>query len=152
MWHEWGFTEHRRVAPLGERSGGSDGRQCLREARALYLSPGNPLPPHSPCGPLGQHLKGQLAGKSRKNDESTRPGPGKEASAWGALPAASHQLETAGQRLTCARRWPGVVLPEFYVTSVEPDWRPRPLQARFSSVHRCSHCSCILASSDSEQR
>lgn len=111
------------------------------------LSPGESAPlPHSPCGPLGQHLKGQLAGKSRKDDESTLPGPGKEASAGGALPAASHQLETAGQRLTCARRWPGVVLPEFYSRASVDGLEAQALQARFSSVHRCSHCTCILAS------
>ena len=56
------------------------------------------------------------------------------------------QLETAGQRLTCVHRWPGVVLPEFYSRASVDGLEARALQARFSSVYRCSYCSCILAS------
>lgn len=56
------------------------------------------------------------------------------------------QLETAGRRLTCAHRWPGVVLPEFYSRASADRLEAWALSAKFSSVHRGSHCSCILAS------
>lgn len=56
------------------------------------------------------------------------------------------QLKTAGQRLTCAHRWPGVVLPEFYSRAFLDGPEAQALQARVSSIHKCSHCSCILAS------
>lgn len=56
------------------------------------------------------------------------------------------QLETAGWRLTCAHCWPRVVLPEFYSRASVDRLETWALSARFSSVHGCSHCSCILAS------
>lgn len=123
------------LLPWGEGSGELMA-DMLEGGPEPCLSPWGSSPlPHSPCRPLGQHLKGQLARKSRQDDESTCPGPGKEASA-----------ETAGRRLTCAHHWPGVVLPEFYSGASADRLEAWALLARFSSVHRCSHCSCILAS------
>lgn len=48
MWHEWGFSEHKSVAPLGGEEWRSDGRQRLREAQSLSQPLGILSPPPQP--------------------------------------------------------------------------------------------------------